>query len=296
MAEGATLLAVTALPGSRGGSATAAALGVAMARSAGGESLGVVVLDTEAEGRRRPTLVSSGSARELESRLAGALPAAARGALCSVTAAEAHLADALDLCRAAGASSVVIHARPGVWRELVDSGEADAAVLRADVASERSLTAMAAHDLIAQGLPTGVVTRAPGVVATRRALAGIEPGGDLGARAARMARRFLGAQGGQAMPITLFLTLATVVAGVFLAVLGGAATGASRFQRAADLGAISAARSMRDDHHRLFLPAALPSGVPNPAHLSESEYRQRATAAARRGDRAEWRQRVADAR
>ncbi|MDQ3759637.1 MAG: transglycosylase SLT domain-containing protein, partial [Actinomycetota bacterium] len=77
-----------------------------------------------------------------------------------------------------------------------------------------------------------------------------------------------------------FLALATVVAGVLLAMLGAAATGASRLQRAADLVAVSAARSMRDDHHRLFLPATLATGVPNPAHLSDAEYRARATAAA----------------
>jgi hypothetical protein len=122
-------------------------------------------------------------------------------------------------------------------------------------------------------VPTAVVIRAPGVVASRRALAGIEPGGDLGVRAARVAQRFLRAQTGQATPFALFLTLATVMAGVL-------ATGASRFQRAADLGAISAARSMSDDHHRLFVPATLPSGAPNPAHLSEAEYRRRATDAA----------------
>ena len=280
MAEHPLLVAVTALPGSQGGSATAAALGVAVARSGAKEPLGVVVFDAEAEGRRRPTLVSSAPARELESRLAGAVPAVARGTVCSVTATGSHLADTLDLCRAADASAVVIHARPRLWRELIDTGEPDAAVLRADSRTAPSLTALAARDLIAQGLPTGVVTRTPGVVATRRALAGIEPGGDLGARSARMARRFLGAQGGQVTPLTLFLTLATVLAGVLMAVIGAAATGASGFQRAADLAAISAARSMRDDHHRLFLPATLPNGVLNPAHLSDAEYRRRAIAAA----------------
>ncbi len=78
------------------------------------------------------------------------------------------------------------------------------------------------------------------------------------ARARRASRGgFSRAQGGQAMPITLFLALATVVAGCSSRSLGAAATGASRYQRAADLAAVSAARSMRDDHHRLFLPATL---------------------------------------
>lgn len=280
MAEEPLLVAVTSLPGCAGGPATAAALGVAVARSGEEEPLGVILVDLDTEGRRRPTLVSSGSARALESRLAGAVPAVARGTLCAVSASEGHLADTLDLCRSAGAAAIVVHARAELWRELIDQGEAGAAVLRADAHVSLPLTAMAAGDLIRAGLPTGVVTRAPGVVATRRALAGIEPGGDLGARSARMAKRFLGAQTGQAMPVTLFLTLAAIVAGVLLAVVGAAATGAARFQTAADLAAVSAARSMRDDHHRLFLPATLPGGAPNPAHLSEAEYRSRATAAA----------------
>jgi len=274
------LVAVTSLPGCGGGPATAAAIGVALARSGGAEPRGVVLVDSQAESRRRPTLVSSVPARELESRLAAAVPAVARGTLCAVAVSERHLADTLDLCRAACASSLVVHVRPELWRELIDGDEADAAVLRADPRAARSLTAMAASDLISAGVPTGVITRAPGVVATRRALAGIEPGGNLGARSARFAKRFLAAQGGQAMPLTLFLALATILAGVLMAMLGAAATGASRFQRAADLAAVSAARSMRDDHHRLFLPATLPGGAPNPAHLSEAEYRGRATGTA----------------
>jgi LAS superfamily LD-carboxypeptidase LdcB len=167
-----------------------------------------------------------------------------------------------------------------VWRELIDTGEIGAAVLRADTKASRALAALAARELISAGTPTCVMPRPPGLVATRRALAGIEPGGELGRRAGRFARRFMRGQGGQATPITLFLTLAAVAAGVFLTLVGAAATGASRFQRAADLAAVSAARSLRDDHHRLFLPATLPSGLPNPSHLSDSEYRQRATSAA----------------
>jgi hypothetical protein len=71
------------------------------------------------------------------------------------------------------------------------------------------------------------------------------------------------------------------MAGVLVAILGAAATGASRYQRAADLAAVSAARSMRDDYPRLFLPPRLPNGLPNPAHLSDARYRSRAAAAAK---------------
>jgi Transglycosylase SLT domain/D-alanyl-D-alanine carboxypeptidase len=280
-AEAPLLVAVTSLPGAVGGAATAAAVGVALARSgASSEPLGVVLIDAESASRPRPTLVSSAPARALEASLQVDLPAVARGTLCTVTAAGNNLPEAIEMCGLHGAGAVVVRSDPETWRELVDTGEVVAAVLRADTKASRPLTALVTRDLIASGISTGVVPRPPGLVATRRALAGIEPGGELGLRAARFARRFVRAQNGQAAPITLFLALAVVVVGALLAMLGSAATGASRFQRAADLAAVSAARSMRDDHHRLFLPPALPSGVPNPAHLSDSEYRQRATAAA----------------
>ena len=278
-ADGPLLVAATALPGAEGGAAAASAVGVAISRLGAGEPLGVVVIDHE-RSSGRPTLVSTGAARELESRLRPELAAVARGALCAVSAQGDELPGAIAACRSAGAAAVVVHAPPATWRELVDAGEVGAAVVRADVERSRPLTALAARELIAADIATGVIPRRPGVVATRRALAGIEPGGDLGSRAARFAKRFMSSQSGQAMPVALFLVLATVVAGVLLATLGAAATGASRFQRAADLAAVSAARSMRDDHFRLFLPATFPNGLPNPAHLSEAEYRSRATAAA----------------
>jgi len=279
MASGPRLLAVTTLPGSEGGVATAAALGVAIARRGADEPLGVVLIDLDSGVSRRPTLVSSASARSLESELRDVVPAAARGTLCAVTAREPDLDQALADCRESRAAAVVVLASPPRWRDLVDGGEVDAVVIRGDVGRDRPLVALAARELIASGVPTGVVTQPPGLVATRRALAGIEPGGYLGSRSARLASRLL-SQRGQAMPVTLFMAIATVLAGVLLAIVGASATGASRYQRAADLAAVSAARSMRDDHHRLFLPAVLPNGMPNPAHLSDGEYRQRAIAAA----------------
>jgi hypothetical protein len=51
-------------------------------------------------------------------------------------------------------------------------------------------------------------------------------------------------------------------------------------QRAADLVALSAVRSMRDDIPRLLAPARLPDGAPNPRHLSHGQYLSRARLAA----------------
>ena len=65
-----------------------------------------------------------------------------------------------------------------------------------------------------------------------------------------------------------------------LVAIAGAVTGKGRAQRAADLAAISAARSMRDDLPRLLAPPTLPDGLPNPAHLEKAVYLARARAAA----------------
>jgi len=74
--------------------------------------------------------------------------------------------------------------------------------------------------------------------------------------------------------LVLFLSL-----GLFAA-FGKALLGKGRYQRAADLAAVSAARSMREDFDRLFSPALDGRGHPNPAHLERSEYLARATRAA----------------
>ena len=85
---------------------------------------------------------------------------------------------------------------------------------------------------------------------------------------------------GQALPAVLAAGAVLVFAALLLAALGGAVTGKGRVQRAADLAALSAARSMRDDLPRLLAPARLPDGRPNPRHLPRAEYLRRAEAAA----------------
>jgi hypothetical protein len=61
--------------------------------------------------------------------------------------------------------------------------------------------------------------------------------------------------------------------------------GAGATQRAADLAALSGARSMRDDLPRLLAPALLPNGESNPRHMARREYLARAEAAARHAAR-----------
>lgn len=85
---------------------------------------------------------------------------------------------------------------------------------------------------------------------------------------------------GQALLLALGGSLALVAAALALVAIAGAVTGKGRAQRAADLAAISAARSMRDDLPRLLVPAVLPNGAPNPAHIEKAAYLARARAAA----------------
>jgi hypothetical protein len=74
--------------------------------------------------------------------------------------------------------------------------------------------------------------------------------------------------------------LAILAGALALVAIAGAVTGKGRAQRAADLVAISAVRSMRDDLPRLLSPPRLADGEPNPNHLDKSTYLARATAAA----------------
>lgn len=70
-----------------------------------------------------------------------------------------------------------------------------------------------------------------------------------------------------------------------LGALGQALLGRGGAQRAADLAAVSAARSMRDDFSRLFEPPTLPGGAVNPRHLARDAYLERSRAAALEGVR-----------
>ncbi|MDQ2631849.1 MAG: transglycosylase SLT domain-containing protein [Actinomycetota bacterium] len=91
--------------------------------------------------------------------------------------------------------------------------------------------------------------------------------------------RARGDESGQALILALGGSLALIVAALALVAIAGAVTGKGRVQRAADLVAISAVRSMRDDLPRLLSPPRLPDGRPNPEHLGKPEYLARARTA-----------------
>jgi hypothetical protein len=85
---------------------------------------------------------------------------------------------------------------------------------------------------------------------------------------------------GQALILALGGALALIAAALAVVAIAGAVTGKGRAQRAADLVAISAVRSMRDDLPRLLSPPRLANGQPNPNHLDKGTYLARAEAAA----------------
>jgi hypothetical protein len=287
------------LPGAGDRLATAAAFAVACAASEAAPR--PVALVDVGGARRGPTLLASAGARELETaaREAG-LECAARGRLAWVAIAggdgwEDELGIALSAL--APAATVVVAVPPPLLRRALASAVAvDGVLLRAALPEQRALAALAVGELRSEGVPVRVTARAPGRVGARRALAGLEPGGEASRRAARLARGLLGTgaarrgrsraavplatEAGQALPLVLGGVLAMICATLVLAALGGAVTGKSRTQRAADLAALSAARSMRDDFERLFVPARHPDGSPNPGHLAKAEYLDRAQAAA----------------
>jgi Transglycosylase SLT domain/D-alanyl-D-alanine carboxypeptidase/Putative Flp pilus-assembly TadE/G-like len=288
------------LPDAAGALAGAAAVAVALAANgdtaafAGGDGAALLI-ELGSERRRGPTMIAAEAARSLESRLrAAGFEAAARGrlawaALEPVDDWAAKVAECLDL---AAPCPAVIVAPPGLWREIVADHRltVDSAVLRADLPAQRSLAALAVGELRAAGVRTKIAPRAPGRVASRRALAGIDPGGDAGSRARRLAvglRRAplraagrLAGEAGQSLPMVLGGCFVLLACALILAAIGGAVSGKARAQGLADLSALSAARSMRDDFDRLFAPPRLPSGAPNPAHLDRAGYLARARAAA----------------
>src|SRR4051794_22507693 len=90
----------------------------------------------------------------------------------------------------------------------------------------------------------------------------------------------VGEERGQAVILLLGVVGALVAGGLILAALGQAYGTRSRPQRGADLAAVAAAQVMQRQYPRLFEPAYLRPGVPNPRHLTRAAYEQSARDAA----------------
>jgi hypothetical protein len=168
---------VTAVAAAAGAKVAAAAL--ACAASEPDRAALLVDLD---DGRPpRPTLIATAGARKLEERLAAHMPEAAlasRGCFCQLTlpaVAESldRIAAALPLARE---SAAILHLAPALLRPILEEPRitATAALLRADLSQDRSLTALVVRDLIERGLRVAVLKRQPGRLAGHAASFGVE--------------------------------------------------------------------------------------------------------------------------
>jgi hypothetical protein len=303
----AALVLATSTPGATGGLAAAASL--AVSASEADPSRGALLIEAQPLARGRgPTLLASEAARELERRLAARLHAAdgeavappraaARGRLCWLSLAQQGAEDAADpdavvealrqtMREAVPPALTVAYLPAAAWRAALDDPGlgAGGGLVRADLPRERSLAALAVGELRERRLAARIAGTSMGRVASRRALAGLDPGGPASARAMRWLRGLapaLAAQRGQALPAVLGAAALLVVVALLLAAIGGAVSGKAKLQKVADLAAVSAVRSMRDNVDRLLAPERLPSGALNPRHLSADAYLEIAEQAAR---------------
>ena len=266
----------------------AAAVAVEAAVVTGAGTLLVEVGD--AARRRAPTLLAVPGARGIEGALrAAGQRASARGHLChlSVPGGTDPIEDVSDALAASEAELAVIHVPERLWVPALEAEDlaVSGGCLLVSLPGERSLAALAVDEAARRRISVRIATRPPSLFAARRALTGVRPGGRASGSAGRIARRLLGlgrsgGDGGQALPALLGAGLILILAALALAAIGGAATGKGRVQRAADLAALSAVRSMRDDVPRLLAPPRLSDGGPNPRHLSKADYLFRARLAA----------------
>jgi len=173
----------------------ARAIAAALACAGSDPDRAALLLELTEGSAPRPALVASAAARTLEERLAAHLPEAAvasRGTLCHLTLPPTR--EGLDRAPAALAlvrdSRGVVLVPPGLLQAASGSHpvRAGTAVLRADLGRDRSLTALAARDLIAHGIAVAVAKRPLAWVPARRALFGALPAGAPGGLPARMLR------------------------------------------------------------------------------------------------------------
>ncbi|HEX6206322.1 MAG TPA: hypothetical protein VFZ29_11015 [Solirubrobacterales bacterium] len=174
--------------------------GAAAALACAGAEADVATLLIDVGGRApRPTLIASAAAQALEERLRAHLPearVAARGQVChlAVQAEDEGIGAAAGAIDVARGSLAVVHLPPSLLQAAL-AGSAlrpTGVLLRADLPSDRALVALAARDLIEQGLAVGVLKRRLGWVAERRALFGVLPPGSPGGLPERLVRRLCG--------------------------------------------------------------------------------------------------------
>lgn len=175
------VILVTAVGSATGSKAAAAALACAASQP----DRAALLIDLGDGRAPRPSIVATAGARRLEERLATHLPDAAvasRGRLCTLQLPAdpdgvGGSAAALPLVRD---SVGVIHLPPRLMRIALAETQirSTAALLRADLAESRALTALAAGDLMQMGLRVAVLKRSLSRFIAGAALFGILPPGN----------------------------------------------------------------------------------------------------------------------
>ena len=262
-----------------GRAAGSEALAAALAAAAGDGSRAGILVDLGPARLRRPTVFASAAARAAETTLARALPevpVAARGRTCQVALAPEGDATArlVAALADAGEHSCVIHARSALLRPALEDRalRPHTVVLRADLPVGRPLAALVAQELTRRRLAVRIAKRPLGWLAARMALAGLSPPADDVSASGRLLRCVVASERGQALLLALGAVAVLLAGALALVSIAGALTGKARAQRAADLAALSAARSMRDELPRLLSAPLLPDGSSNPRHLAKQGY------------------------
>lgn len=174
------VVVVTTIGAASGARAAAAALACAAS-----EPDQAALLIDVSEGRPpRPSLIATVGARALEQRLNAHMPdarVASRGQICQLSLLPneegiEQIAMAMPLVRE---SAAVIHLPAASTRQVLEEPRigVTAALLRADLARARALTALAVRDLMAQELRVAVLKRPLGWLTARGALLGTIPSG-----------------------------------------------------------------------------------------------------------------------
>lgn len=190
---GGAMILVMTVGAARGSKAAAAALACAASEP----DLAALLIDLD-EGRAlRPSLIATAGARALEERLVAHMPGtrvASRGSVCHLKLPAdpegiEGIAAALPLARE---SAGVIHLPPRLLHPVLEETRIrpTAAMLRADLAQDRALTALAVRDLMARGLRVAVLKRPLGRPAAWTAQLGALPAGS-GVLPARLRERLL---------------------------------------------------------------------------------------------------------
>lgn len=183
---------VTAVGSAEGARAAAAALACA------GADVDRATLLIDVGGRApRPTLLASATAQRLEERLVAHLPpahVAARGHVCQLAVGNDPDGQATALAAATVARDGlrVVHVEPAMAQALLGSPlgeEISGVLLRADLATDRPLLALAVAGLLSRGLAVAVLKRRLHWVAERRALFGALPPGSAGGLPAAVERK-----------------------------------------------------------------------------------------------------------